>query len=249
MDTEDDRMIQIALCDDDQKMLHDLEERIARYAEERVVDLHVNKFYQAKELEEQLKKKREYQIYFLDILMPDMDGIEIGKVIRKQNERAIIIYLTSSVDYALQAFGVFAQRYLLKPIKQKEFYEAMNFAVEQTLQKQKILHINTADGIRGILYDKIEYIENVSRTLHISEMDGESVISRFLRRSFESDMAELLENENFIQVHKSFIINLRWIKLYSQSQIVMCSEKLIPISRSKQTEVKRAYLQYISKEY
>lgn len=242
-------MIQIALCDDDQKMLKGLEERIARYAEEKAVSLYVSKFYQAKELEVQLEKKKDYQIYFLDILMPDKNGIEIGKVIREQDEQAVIIYLTSSKDYALQAFGVFAQRYLLKPIEQKELYEAMDFAIKQALQKQKILHINTIEGIRKILYDEIEYVESVSRTLHIAVVNGELIVSRFLRTSFESDMAELLENENFIQVHKSFVVNLRYIKLYNQSQVVMNSDKMIPVSRSRQTEVKRLYLQYLSKGY
>ncbi len=242
-------MIRIALCDDDQKILNYLEERITWYAEEKAVSLYIKKFCFAKELEMQLEKNQDYQIYFLDILMPDIDGIEIGKVIRKQNEKAVIIYLTSSVDYALQAFGVFAQRYLLKPVKQEEFHEAIEFAVEQALQKQRVLYVNTKEGIHKILYDEIEYVENVSRTLYISVVKKEPIISRFLRKSFESDMIELLESENFVQVHKSFIVNLNYVKLYSQSQIIMSSEKVIPISRNKQTEVKRLYLQYMSKEY
>ncbi|MCX4267746.1 MAG: LytTR family DNA-binding domain-containing protein [Lachnospiraceae bacterium] len=242
-------MIQIALCDDDRKVLDALEERIACYAKEKSVNLYINKFYRAEELETQLEKKKDYPIYFLDILMPDRDGIEIGKVIRKQDDQAVIIYLTSSADYALQAFGVFAQRYLLKPIQQREFEEAMDFAVRQTLQMQKVLHVNTIEGIRNLFYQEIEYIENVSRTLYIAVVNGEPVISRFLRKSFESDMEELLENENFIQVHKSFIVNLRYIKLYNQSQIVMFSDKVVPVSRSRQTEVKRIYLQYLSKRY
>lgn len=250
MDTDmEEAMIQIALCDDDQNTLDCLEKKIVWYAKEKTVDLYINKFDRAKELKEQLEQKKDYQIYLLDILMPDIDGISLGKVIREQNERAVIIYLTSSADYALSAFGVFAQRYLLKPIKQNEFYEAMDFAVEYAVQKQKILYVNTADGNRKLLYEEIEYIENVSRTLHILVADGEQVISRFLRRSFEHDMAELLKSGDFIQVHKSFIVNFHYIELYSQSQVVMKSKRLIPISRSRQTEVKRAYLKYIAKEY
>ena len=89
-------MIRIALCDDDQKILNYLEERITWYAEEKAVSLYIKKFCFAKELEMQLEKNQDYQIYFLDILMPDINGIEIGKVIRKQNEKAF-----------LEAFGEF----------------------------------------------------------------------------------------------------------------------------------------------
>ena len=92
-------MIQIALCDDDRKTLDYLEKKIVWYAKEKTVDLYINKFDRAKELKAQLEQKKDYQVYLLDILMPDIDGISLGKVIREQNERAVIIYLTSSADY------------------------------------------------------------------------------------------------------------------------------------------------------
>ncbi len=152
------------------------------------------------------------------------------------------------MDYAFYAFRVFAQRYLLKPMKQKEFEEAMDFAVNQMTEKKKIFSVNTSKGIQRILYDDIEYIESISRTLQISVTSGEMIVSRFLRNSFEDDMEELLKSRNFIQVHKSFIVNVSHVKIYRRNQMVMQSEKIIPISKSKQTEVKRFYLKYISDE-
>lgn len=133
-------------------------------------------------------------------------------------------------------------------MKQKEFEEAMDFAVNQMTEKKKIFSVNTSKGIQRILYDDIEYIESISRTLQISVTSGEMIVSRFLRNSFEDDMEELLKSRNFIQVHKSFIVNVSHVKIYRRNQMVMQSEKIIPISKSKQTEVKRFYLKYISDE-
>lgn len=180
--------------------------------------------------------------------MPEVNGVELGKIIRKRDERAVIIYLTSFMDYAFQAFGVFAQRYLLKPMEHREFEEAMDYAIEQVSQEQKTFNINTVDGIRLVQYHNIEYVESAFRTLQVTMADGEKVISRFLRKSFEDDMGELLERKNFIQVHKSFIVNLNYVKIYHRSHMIMQSEKVIPISKSKQAEVKRMYLKYVSEE-
>lgn len=242
-------MIRIAICDDEHETLHCLENVITHYGTQKKLDLSVHKFSRAKDLETQIKNNGHYEIYVLDMLMPQRNGIEIGQAIRKQDEHAVIIYLTSSMDFAYQAFAVFAQRYLLKPLKEKELHEAMDFAVNNALQMQKSLYVNTAQGIQQVFYNEIEYVENAARALHIFATDGEEIISRLLRKSFESGMDGLLTSRDFIQTHKSFIVNLSQVRLYDPCQMTMRSGTLIPISKSRQAEVKRSYLNYISASY
>ena len=181
--------------------------------------------------------------------MPQMNGIELGQSVRKADAQAVIIYLTSTMDFAYQAFGVFAQRYLLKPLKEPELYEAMDFAAANIHKLHMALNVNTSDGIQRVFYHEIEYVENAARALHIFATDGKEIVSRLLRRSFENDMECLLQSREFIQTHKSFIVNLNYVKLYSQGQITMRSGAQIPVSKSRQSETKRAYLQYISEHY
>lgn len=244
-----DEMIRVAICDDEHEALQHMEDAIAHYGKQKSLELLVDRFSHAEELNSQIESNRNYQIYVLDMMMPGMDGIEIGHAIRRQDSHAAIIYLTSSMDYAYQAFGVFAQRYLLKPIQENDFHEAMDFAVGNALQQQRALNVNTAHGIHRILYNEIEYIENAARALHIFTTDGNEIVSRLLRKSFESDMCGILSSQDFIQSHKSFIVNLSHIKLYGTSQITMRSGAKIPISKSRQAKVKRAYLKYISEGY
>ena len=241
-------MIRIAICDDEIQTLHDIGDRFTQYGAKHGQEFAIDEYSKAQELAEQIQI-RDYQIFILDILMPDMSGIEIGQMIRSKDEQAVIIYLTSTMDYAYQAFGVFAQRYLLKPIKEKELDEAMDFAVSQAFLEQKALHINTAQGIEQILCRDIEYVENAARALHIFTIDGKETVSRVLRKSFENDMDILLESQDFIQTHKSFIVNLSHVKIYGQNQMTMRSGAQIPISKSRQAEVKRIYLSYISGGY
>ncbi|MCI9019790.1 MAG: response regulator transcription factor [Eubacterium sp.] len=241
-------MIRVAICDDEPKTLQCLKEAVARYGKRKNLDLAVELFASARDLEAQIET-RPFQIYILDMLMPQMNGIELGQSVRKADAQAVIIYLTSTMDFAYQAFGVFAQRYLLKPLKEPELYEAMDFAAANIHKLHMALNVNTSDGIQRVFYHEIEYVENAARALHIFATDGKEIVSRLLRRSFENDMECLLQSREFIQTHKSFIVNLNYVKLYSQGQITMRSGAQIPVSKSRQSETKRAYLQYISEHY
>ena len=241
-------MIRVAICDDEPNTLQCLKEAVARYGKRKNLDLAVELFASARDLEAQIET-RPFQIYILDMLMPQMNGIELGQSVRKADAQAVIIYLTSTMDFAYQAFGVFAQRYLLKPLKEPELYEAMDFAAANIHKLHMALNVNTSDGIQRVFYHEIEYVENAARALHIFATDGKEIVSRLLRRSFENDMECLLQSREFIQTHKSFIVNLNYVKLYSQGQITMRSGAQIPVSKSRQSETKRAYLQYISEHY
>ena len=82
---------------------------------------------------------------------------------------SIFIYVTSSDDFALEAYGVRAVRYLLKPVREELFIEAMDYAVTDISKEKKetIYTVKTKEGLVSIPYSRIEYIENYSRTLHI----------------------------------------------------------------------------------
>lgn len=242
-------MIRIAICDDEADTLLHLTDIITQYGVQKELRLSIQSFSAAKDLAVHIQGKNHYQIYLLDMLMPQINGIEIGQLIRSQDEHAAIIYLTTSADYAYQAYSVFAQRYLLKPLKKPELYEALDFAVSQTLLRQKSLHVNTVHGIQQIMYQEIEYVECSARALHIYDIGGTEVVSRLLRKSFESNMSGLLQSGDFIQTHKSFIVNLSQVRLYDPNQMTMWSGAQIPISKSRQTAVKRMYLKYIAETY
>ncbi len=242
-------MIQVAICDDEPEILQELSGAVTDYGTQKDLDLSIDTYSSAKDLEKQTTYGKQYQIYILDMLMPQMNGIEIGQAIRSHDRQSAIIYLTSSMDFAYQAFGVFAQRYLLKPVAESQFFEAMDFAVENALHMQKTVYVKTASGLHKIFCHETEYVESASRAVHICATDGTEIVSRLLRKSFEREMETLLESRDFVQTHKSFIINLSYVKLFGPDQIIMRSGALIPVSKSRQTAVKRIYLNYISENY
>ncbi len=242
-------MLQVAVCDDDSELLDFLEDSLRRYGEETGnTPLHITRFVDPKDLLEHIQGGKQYHIYILDMIMLQVDGVALGRAIRARDDRAAIIYLTASKEYAFDAWAVKAQRYLLKPVQESELREALRFAIAQATVLPAVFSVNTTQGIQTVERNDIEYVENMSRTLHVHMVDGREIVSRFLRCSFEESTKELLASESFVQVHKSYIVNLRHVKIYRQNMITVRSGKELPVSKNKQTGVKRVYLDYLSEK-
>lgn len=214
------------------------------------VEFEMEKFSDAAKLFAKIQRRELADIYILDMIMSEKSGIDIGNQIRKAGNDIIIIYITSSEDYAMEAYGVHAVRYLLKPVKKEKFFEAMDYALSYMSRKTEPVYLlKTKEGFMSIPYSRIEYIENASRHLEVSLMSGERVKSIFIRRSFDEEIQEILNNGGFIQVHKSFIINLSYVKKLTMNSVIMENGRNIPVSRARALGVRKEYLLYVSEEY
>lgn len=246
-------MMKIIICDDNTEDLRNIEKLLLQYqAQHSDRDFEVEKFSDPSALFREITERRLADIYILDMLMPKCMGIDLGKQIRKCGSESIIIYLTSSDDYALDAYGVHAIRYLLKPIEEKKFFEALDYGVSLLGQKTKtesVYLIKTKDGLVQTTYSEIEYIENAGRKLEVHLIGGNILKSIFIRRSFEEEIDRLAEERNFLQVHKSFLVNLDHIKQLGAGVLIMESGRQIPVSKAKAAKVKREYLLFVSGKY
>ncbi len=240
--------MKITICDDSIKDLLHTEKLLLKYK-----SLHPDKEF---ELEKFSDPSRLYQkistgkltdIYILDMLMPRRTGIDIGNLIRMSGCESVIIYITSSEDYALDAYGVHAVRYLLKPIDENRLFEALDYSFSYAkLRVDSLCLIKTKDGLLQRPYSKIEYVENAGRKLEVHMTDGEILKSLFIRKSFEEETQEITAQRNFLQIHKSFLVNLDYVKQLTPDSIIMESGMRLPVSRAKAATVKREYLLFVS---
>ncbi|MFG6366888.1 MAG: LytTR family DNA-binding domain-containing protein [Lachnospiraceae bacterium] len=240
--------MKVVVCDDCVEYLQTIETLLEQYKESiSDVDFAVEKYLDATVLYNKILVGEQADIYILDMIMSDRSGLDIGSLIRQADGDGVIIYITSSDDYALEAYGVHAARYLLKPVSEETFFEAMNFARSYTgTRKEHLFPIKTKEGTLSVSYSRIEYIENYSRTLNVCLDDGENIRSIFIRKSFDEEIREIAGDRSFLQVHKSFLINMEHVKKLEQSEIVMESGKRIPVSKTRAADVRRAYLQFLS---
>lgn len=159
--------MKITICDDSIKDLLDTEKLLLKYKTQYPdKDFEVEKYTDPSRLFQKIAEGRLTDIYILDMLMPKRTGIDLGRQIRMSGSENIIIYITSSEDYALDAYEVRAVRYLLKPLDEVRLFEALDYALSYTMAKTGPTYmIRTKNGLLSRAYSKIEYIESAARKL------------------------------------------------------------------------------------
>lgn len=243
--------MKIVVCDDSIEDLTEIERLLAKYKEIHPdIRIEVEQFSDAVQLYQKIQEKDLADIYILDMIMSEKTGIDIGTLIRTSNKESIIVYITSSDDFAMEAYSVRAVRYLLKPVSEEQFFEALTYAMSLTkLEKEITYPVKTKNGLIAVPAAKIEYIENYSRQLNIYLTNGENIKSIFIRKSFDEEIRDIAQDRRFIQVHKSFLINMNYVNKLTQSSILMESGKIIPVSKKRSADVRKEYLLYVNERY
>lgn len=243
--------MKVIVCDDSMEDLEKIRGLLTKYIENNdKIQLEAEYFMYSAELYRQIQARALGDIYILDMIMDEKTGIDIGALIRSIGKRCAIIYITSSDDFAFEAYGVHAVRYLLKPVREEQFIEALDYATDISRTKEDTVYtVKTKEGLVSIPYSRIEYIENDSRTLSICLTDQKHIQSIFIRKSFDEEIRQFVEDGSFVQVHKSFLVNLRHVERLAPGNILMKSGANIPVSKTRAADAKREYLKFVSKQY
>lgn len=246
----DGDMVRIAICDDEAAEAALVKTYITEYTakKEHPSDISIDTYTSSVELSENICFGKEYDFYILDILMPDLNGIQLADQIRGKQNRAVIIFLSSSDDFFPQAFDVYAFQYQIKPLNKEKFYEILDRAFSLFAKETRHFLFSAKEGNVRIPYSQITYVELADRMVTIYLSDGRSEQSAYLRGSFEELMEPLLKNKHFLQPHKSFIVNLSYVRRLDAQSFELMNGKSIPVSRKRSSDIKRAYTDYLLSE-
>lgn len=184
-----------------------------------------------------------YDILLLDILMPGFTGIETAREIRESNEKIPIIFLTTSQEFAVESYRVHAFDYLMKPVEQNALFETLDRAYvmkDNTLEKS--IMVQTPKAVYILFLSQIEFVEINNRTLSFHLIDG-TVKSISGRLSDYEDT--LLKHSEFLKVHRSYIINMDFMKSMNQKSFFTLTENEVPISRNLLPTIKKRYIEHL----
>lgn len=242
-------MIRIAICDDCLTEMLKVEELLNEYkANNSAIDFTIDSYPMSIELAREIEAGKSWDIYFLDLLMPQKSGIDLGRIIRQHNENAAIVFETSTKDYAMEAFEIKAARYIMKPINKKEVFEALEHCIKMlTPDKEETFTIKSVDGLKAIPTNMISFIECAKRRAYFHLTQGQVIESTLLRGSFEEAIDELLKRDNFIQIHKSYVVNMISVEGIKNECAVMNSGEEIRITKKNVAAFKKKYLEYVAK--
>ncbi len=235
-------MIKVAICDDDSSVLNETQELLDRYCRERGQEIVRTAFLSSVELLAEMERGTRFDILFLDILMPGQNGMEAAAEIRNYDTNVKIIFLTSSPGFAVQSYAVKAFFYQLKPLRAEAFFRVMDAVLEECgRERENSLILRCGSVITRIEPGKLEFCEVIRRTLLFHLSSGRVLEST---GSLDELGRQLAPYGCFLRVHRSYIVNLDYVRTISNRAVTMTCLMEIPIPRGKYSEIKDAFLAY-----
>lgn len=231
--------MRIAICDDDVLAVGQLESYIRAFFEMKNIKCpEIISFSSGESL---LADKKDIDILFLDIEMPGINGIYVGKELKRANDRLIIFIVTSYPEYLDEAMRFHVFRYLSKPLDRQRFFRNMKDAVDLYHNITVKVPVETRQGIHTLLASSIIMIEAQGRnvTLHTTLHDFKSVHNM-------QYWLDLLPRNCFFQTHRSFIVNFEHISDFDHSLVHLADNQFQAyLTKRKYSAFKNAYLLYL----
>jgi DNA-binding LytR/AlgR family response regulator len=187
-------------------------------------------------------------LMFVDINMPDLNGMDFVKTIENPPK---VVFVTASSEYALDGFRVDAIDYLLKPIsyvdflksanKVKSWFDTNHQKSDEVRSNKEFLFIKSDYKLLRINFNEIKYIEGMSEYIKIHLSNSKPVMTLLSMKSIE----EQLPAEQFMRVHRSFIVNLTKISVIERNRIIFDGNVYLPVSE----QYKSKFQSYIDKNF
>ena len=237
-------MLRICICDDRKEDIASIKALVERFSE-RYPDQPVQTSYfdVPYDMLEALEDRGGYDLYLLDIIMPHMSGIELAKKIRQRGERAKLLFLTTSREYGIEAIGVKASGYLIKPIQEQAFFDAILSCIEELApENNPSFLVKTKLGLIRLQISELMMIESFDHTRELTLRSGD----RLETTARLSELYELLQDAScFVSPHRAYIVNMEYVRGINNKRILMTDGRQIPVSRKMYGDIKSAYLEYM----
>ncbi len=238
-------MLRIAVCDDMPNELQSLVRLTNQYLSANSIDAEVNEFSHPEGLLKAIEAES-FHLYIIDIVMPMVNGLELGKEIRRLDREAQLIYVTTEPQFALQAYAASPLNYLVKPVETYQLFDTLALAISKTdLAEEQAFTVKTTYGLRVIKLSEINCCEYRSHAVIFSLANGEEIVSRTIREKFSEYSSPILKHRHFLQCHTSFVVNMRRVEYFARDSFRLLGGKTVPIAARQYPVVRDAYMDYL----
>ena len=225
-----------AICDDESKELDYLRQLVKEWAHKHSFDTSITSFPSAEAFLFKYAEEKSYDILLLDIEMSNMNGVQLAKEVRVENKEVQIIFITGFMDYISDGYDVDALHYLLKPVDEEKFFSVLDRAVVKLKRNEKVLILNLGDeNVRIPLYE-IQFLEVQRNYVTVHGKNDYTIKSTLSELEKELD-------DGFFRIGRSFIINLRYVKRITKTDIYLTNETTIPLPRGIYKDINRAIIE------
>lgn len=224
----------IAICDDQVECAKSLSDIVTDICLRHNIEIRIKTFENGSEL---LKDLEGCLVAFLDIDMPLMDGIELGKRITEINFNCKLIMATGKTERYKDAFKIQAHRFVTKPFDITEIEEALITCIINRIQNEKV-SVYKNRVLYELRQSEIYYLMAYNSYVEVKTADD-----IFRKDSSLDSFSKELDNRLFVRIHKAYVINLQWVKEIRKNSVLVGREEL-PVSRRCKKEFEQKYIEF-----
>lgn len=232
-------MIKIGLCDDISVQLSIIYDIVEKYCKDHNLEAKIREFESGEALLDYVNENGFFDIYFLDMILPGVQGIEIGQRLRAMGDNGKIVYLTATSEYAVESYEVKAFFYLLKPISKDSIFKVLDKAIEDIEDSAELedkadknIEIKTHNGKQIIRIKDILYVDIVNRGLCYHMIDGKTLEGPMLRIPFSEAVSNLISNDNIVFAGSHLLVNSANVEKADRTSVTFKNDEQLFLSKN-----------------
>lgn len=235
-------MYRIGICDDNEAFGGEIDTYLMEYAKKEGISIETEIFLSGEEYLDFLEKEPKLDLLFLDIeLGKKINGVQVGNMMRADisNEATQIVYVSAKEQYALQLFRSRPMDFLIKPVQKDEIERIMSEYRRLSDIQKKFFEYHIGRAAHRIASGEIMYFQCCGRKVRINTVKNEKI-------EFYGKMADVkaqLDQRGFLEIHKSYIVNIGCVSAFHVKEVVMVNGERLPVSQSLQKKIQQRVLE------
>ncbi|BCJ93977.1 hypothetical protein acsn021_15460 [Anaerocolumna cellulosilytica] len=233
-------MIKIAIVDDVKANIDCIEREVENFFSNKSIPFRVSSYENSRNFLYDIQENQYFDICFLDIKMPNIDGIELAKTINKTFSDCYVLFITSHMEYAIEGYELHIYRYIPKTLIDKKLPIALRDLITEIMHREKESYIiKTHSRFEKIFYKDIYYIFKDRKNSIFVTASGES-----RERKSISDVYRDLNSDEFLIIDRGFIVNTLHVMKINNNLVILRNGISLSISRSHINDVKKKINQF-----
>ena len=229
----------IAVCDDQSAQLDNLTKKLSLYAEARHIKFHIQTYPSAEAFLFDFSENRNFDLLFLDIEMAGMNGIQLARKIRAENETVQLCFITGYPDYMNQGYDVNALHYLLKPVSVEKLFEVCDRFLKSTETQPRFFLFSLGKEVVRVYEKDLYYGEAQGHYMLLHTLQGELKL-----RTTVPELEKQL-GEGFFRSSRSFLVNLRYVTRITKAEILLEQGVAVPLGKGMFDQANTALIAFL----